>query len=96
MNARPHYSLESMAADIHQAVSDYALVYRRQGGTSNGADFMTEMAGPVVAALRRVAVEYIRDQSGSHLPPGEINGLVDHALRAAQAGALAVAREATP
>lgn len=86
MNPRPHYSLESMAADIHQAVSDYALIHRRQGGTSHGADFMAEMAAPVVVALRRVAVEYIRDESGSHLPPGEINGLVEDALRAAQAG----------
>jgi acetylglutamate kinase len=83
------------ATEVAAVINAYALIYRRQGGTSDAAGFLTDMAEPLVSALRRIALEWLRDETGSHLPPGEITALVEQALRATQSGDAGVRGVAT-
>lgn len=73
-------TLAVMEAGIADALGDYATAYQRQGGAADGHAFLSDMAAVLVGALRGIAFERLRDQTGSHLPPHRIDALVCSAL----------------
>jgi hypothetical protein len=84
--------LDAMADEIGAAMRERLRAYFDAAGTHDPAGFLSDMARPLVLTLRSLAVEALRDERGSHLPPGEIDSLVSSALTT---GALAARGVAT-
>jgi hypothetical protein len=69
-----------MEGDLVAAVRVRLPAYFDAVGSGRAEDFLHDMAVPLVRTLRAIAMGYLRDGSGSHLPPGEIDSLVASAL----------------
>ncbi len=75
--------LAFMLVDLVAAMRGRLPLYFAAVGTGDAEDFLRDMAKPLVLSLRSLAIEFLRDEQGRHLPPGQIDALVASTLTTA-------------